>query len=411
MSNVFYCNGFTCESDASIPRLSIDGRKVPVSIVNGRFESSEPPHETTQTLRELAEKVIDQSPEFKSRDDVSKKHLAILKDGKDVWNEWRRSHPEIRPILNDAFRNGETLEGDFSGVNFANAVLINANLRKVELSGANFHEANLGGADLSGAILIGANFCRTDLYKTNLSFADLTNANLQGTQLAGTNFENATLKNCTIYGLSAWDLKLAGAHQENLIVLYRKEKTPSTVEPEENKIIVPDLRSAQFIYLLLHNEEIHHAFNALTSMVVLLLGRFGGGGLEVLHSLGEGLRKEGYLPIIFEFTRPEDRSYTETVQTLAGLARFVVVDLSGPSVPQELHATVHQLKIPFVPILEKGKRPYSLFADLLEHEWVLKPVVEFETTADLLQALPDKIVSPANKRVDTRQATLREIYQ
>ena len=132
--------------------------------------------------------------------------------------------------------------------------------------------------------------------------------------------------------------------------------------------------------------------------------------MENLHSLGEGLRKEGYLPIIFEFTRPEDRTRTETVQLLAGLARFVVMDLSGSSVPQELQATVPQLKIPFVPILEKGGQRYSLFADLLENDWVLKPVVEFESPADLLRALQDRIVSPAEKRVEERKATLREIY-
>ena len=47
--------------------------------------------------------------------------------------------------------------------------------------------------------------------------------------------------------------------------------------------------------------------------------------------LETALRQSGYLPMIFEFERPEDRNYTETVRTLAGLARFVVVDLSGPS--------------------------------------------------------------------------------
>lgn len=410
MSDVIYYKGLTCECDSSIPRLTIEGRKVPVEIVDGLFHSTEPPNQKTKTLRELAEKVVDHSPELNSREVAKEEHLAILKMGVEQWNQWRRSHPEIRPILYDTNLSSGAFNLDLSCVNFANAVLVNANLSGAKLSGANFHEANLGGADLSWANLTEANFCRTDLYRTNLFHADLTNANLQGTQLAGTIFEEATLKNCTIYGLSAWDLRLNGARQENLIVLYRKEKTAPAGEPEESKIIMPDLRSAQFIYLLLHNENVHAAFNALTSKVVLILGRFGGGGLELLRALGEGLREGGYLPMIFEFTRPQDRTYTETVRTLAGLARFVVVDLSGPSVPQELYATVPHLKIPFVPILEKGKRPYSMFADLLEYEWVLKPVVEFESTADLLLMLPDKIISPAEKRVETRQAKLKEIF-
>src|SRR5262249_27447441 len=147
--------------------------------------------------------------------------------------------------------------------------------------------------------------------------------------------------------------------------------------------------------------------NAVTKRGVLILGRFGGGGVEVLRELGEALRQSGYLPMIFEFERPEDRNYTETVRTLAGLARFVVADLSGPSVPQELYATVPHLKIPFVPILEEGKRPYAMFADLLEYPWVLNPIVEFDSIPQLIQKLPDEIVSPAEMRIETRQAKLK----
>jgi hypothetical protein len=64
---------------------------------------------------------------------------------------------------------------------------------------------------------------------------------------------------------------------------------------------------------------------------------------------------------------PTDRNYTETVKTLAGLARFVIVDLSGPSVPQELYATVPHFKIPFVPILEEARKPYAMAVDILEY--------------------------------------------
>jgi hypothetical protein len=68
------------------------------------------------------------------------------------------------------------------------------------------------------------------------------------------------------------------------------------------------------------------------------------------------------------------------------------------------------LKIPFVPILEKGKRPYAMFVDLLEYDWVLKPILEFDSTSALIQELQDKIVSPAEKRIETRQAKLKELF-
>jgi hypothetical protein len=88
----------------------------------------------------------------------------------------------------------------------------------------------------------------------------------------------------------------------------------------------------------------------------------------------------------------------------------VIVDLSGPSVPQELYATVPHYKIPFVPILEKGRQPYSLFVDLLEEQNVLKPVVEFENEGELLANLQEKIVSPAEAYVTKRQKLLAELF-
>jgi hypothetical protein len=60
--------------------------------------------------------------------------------------------------------------------------------------------------------------------------------------------------------------------------------------------------------------------------------------------------------------------------SLAGLARFVIVDLSGPSVPQEITATVDLHEIPFVPILERERKDWSMFRDFLVKERVLEPV-------------------------------------
>jgi uncharacterized protein YjbI with pentapeptide repeats len=54
-------------------------------------------------------------------------HVALLKQGVAVWNEWRLRNPDTRP-----------------------------DLRQVSLIGAILSEANLTGALLSGAILRGA---------------------------------------------------------------------------------------------------------------------------------------------------------------------------------------------------------------------------------------------------------------
>jgi hypothetical protein len=131
--------------------------------------------------------------------------------------------------------------------------------------------------------------------------------------------------------------------------------------------------------------------------------------LEVLRAIASRLREEKYLPMIFDYERPLQRNYTETVQTLVGLARFVVVDLSGPSVPQELYATVPYFKIPFVPIIEEGREPHALLPDVLEYPWVIRPPVRFATTMQLLEELKSRVIDPAERLVAERRHTLEEL--
>ena len=130
MSDVFYYKGLTCECDASVPRLTIEGRKVPVEKVDSLFHSPESPDDKTETLRKLVEKIVDQSIEFNSREAARESHLAILKMGVTQWNEWRRRHPEIRPILYKT----DLSNRDLRDANFSNAVLVEADLSDTNLT-------------------------------------------------------------------------------------------------------------------------------------------------------------------------------------------------------------------------------------------------------------------------------------
>ena len=152
--------------------------------------------------------------------------------------------------------------------------------------------------------------------------------------------------------------------------------------------------------------------DAVTRRGVLILGRFGDGGLALLQALAAWLRKPengGYLPLLFDFPRPEAKTYTDTIRTLAGLARFVIVDLSGPSVPQEIMATVDLYEIPFVPILEQKRKDWSMFHDFLVKERVLEPI-RFTSQDHLLELLADKVIAPAEKLIEERQRRLDKIF-
>lgn len=280
--------------------------------------------------------------------------------------------------------------------NLSNSYLKQADLSNADLSNANLSEANLSGADLSRAKL-----CNSNLTKADLSNADLTKSNLNGAFLVETNLEGANLSYGSVYGSSVWNLKTNQlTKQQNLKI------TPN----DEPVITVDNIEIAQFIYLLLNHQNLRQVINSVTERGVLILGRFGGGGIEVLYAVADKLRGMNYLPIVFDFDRPKHRNLTETVKTLAGLSRFVIADLSGPSVPQELYATVPHFKIPFVPILEARNRPYAMFSDILEYDWVVKPIVEFDSIECLIKQLPSKIVKPAEKQHKKRQKLLRELF-
>jgi len=92
----------------------------------------------------------------------------------------------------------------------------------------------------------------------------------------------------------------------------------------------------------------------------------------VLDALREELRKQNYLPILFDFDVPATRDITETVSLLARMSRLIIADLTDPSsIPKELEAIVPGLAVPVQPLLEGSSRPYAMFKDYWKYEWVL----------------------------------------
>jgi Pentapeptide repeats (8 copies) len=242
-------------------------------------------------------------------------------------------------------------------------------------------------AKLSKAKLLKAVLARADLEDTKLGRADLRGAKLQGATLVRTDLTGADLTGCRIYGVSAWELTLETTKQQNLVIT-------SENEPE---ITVDNIEVAQFVYLLLHNEKIRDVIDTIGKKGVLLLGRFTEGRIVVLERLREKLRDLGFVPMVFNFDKPETKDFTETVRLLTSLSKFVIVDITNPrSAPLELQATVPDYMVPFAPILQQGEQPFSTFVDLQnKYDWVLQPVVGYPSVDRLIDVLEDKIVRPA----------------
>jgi Pentapeptide repeats (8 copies) len=260
---------------------------------------------------------------------------------------------------------------------------------------ANLRGANLVLAGLDGARLIGVNLSQASLFWAILQNVDLTGANLRGADLeTATAVEldlgGADLTNCRIYGVSAWGVRLENAKQQNLVITRRSE-------PE---ITVDNLEVAQFVYLLLHNEKIRNVIDIIGKKGVLLLGRFTEGRMAVLERLRDKLRDLGFVPMVFNFDKPDTKDFTETVRLLCNLSHFVIVDITNPrSAPLELQATVPDYMVPFAPILQQGEQPFSMFVDLQnKYDWVLKPVVSYPSVDRLIEVLDDKVVRPAEAK-------------
>ncbi len=112
---------------------------------------------------------------------ADEEQLRILKQGVEVWNEWRGRAGDLHVDLSGA---------DVSG----------ADLRAAELLGANLSGAVLSGAYISHASLRGANLSEADLRWANLSWANLTGANLREANLNEARFFETVVSNVDLRG-------------------------------------------------------------------------------------------------------------------------------------------------------------------------------------------------------------------
>jgi hypothetical protein len=181
-------------------------------------------------------------------------------------------------------------------------------------------------------------------------------------------------------------LQLEGASQSDLII-------SDVLEPT---ITVDNLQVAQFIYLLLNNEEIRDVIDTITSKIVLILGRFTDDRKPILDAIREELRKHNYSPVLFDFEKPGSRDLTETISTLAHIARFIIADITdAKSIPQELKHIVPSLpSVPVQPLIASSDYEYAMFEHVRRFPWVLEEY-QYDSLDDLSAALENKVISPA----------------
>jgi uncharacterized protein YjbI with pentapeptide repeats len=372
-------------------------------------------------------------------------HLAILNEGVEAWNTWRhetrydprdrypdfvkpdlkgwdgsflrvfsfdrwvyraKPHPSEMREINQQLRDGlftdemlrdgwRTLNGadlwftDLSDSDLRHVSLVGADLRRAKLVGANLQGAALYSARCEGADFTGANLLGAQLEAANLTGAVMCgvkaqNVNLQHAILVDTDLSDADVSGSRIYGVSAWNVSAPRANQSNLVL----------TKPDDSTITVDNLEVAQFIHLLLRNQTIRSVIDTITSKLVLVLGNFSAERKAVLVEIGAAFRRQNYLPVLFDFDAPTNRDLTETIVTLAHMARFVVADITGArSVAHELAHVIPVLpSVPIQPIVSTMDVEYAMFEHWRRFPWVLNTLI-YTDAQELSAAIPSRIIA------------------
>jgi uncharacterized protein YjbI with pentapeptide repeats len=273
---------------------------------------------------------------------------------------------------------------NLSGITIHAAFAEGLNLRKALFENARFDDGDFSAADFSGATFRNTTFHKTILTRANFEGATFVNCNLDRVNLVGASFHVEKITETIVYGIAAWDLKIGEeTKQSKLVVDESQELYSDLIGRGEIPTMVDDIELAQFVFYLSKYKRMRNALNILNDRAVLLLGRFQDGGLERLYRVRERFRDRGYMPMIFDFARPQNLSLTETGVAMAALAKFLVAELSGPSVPAELADILNSFK---KPVIAFGK-DYSLFRDLADKIGNERLITVRGDESDLFKAL------------------------
>jgi len=295
-----------------------------------------------------------------------------------------------------------------SGVSIYKAFAEGLKIQDSTFDGVYFDDGDFSRADFSNCHFLNCHFNKTIFTDANFFEATFINCNLNRVNLTNTNFMVKEVSETVIYGISAWDIQISQESKQSKLVIEKTYDLYSDIIAQGRvPLMVDNIELAQFIYYLSNHQKFRDTINILNRKGVLLLGKFKDGGLDRLYKLKDWFADRNYLPMIFDFDRPSGMDYTETIITLSGLSKLVVADLSGDSVPHELHAILDNFSKPVIAYYDKS--PYSMLKDLKRKNRYFHDIKFDGTDADLLNKLPDKIKS-AEKDFNEIIIELAEAY-
>ncbi len=153
-------------------------------------------------------------------------HLAILKQGVENWNQWRKAYPVVDVELSQADLTGQNLqEANLKAADLSRADLSGANLRDADFSFSRLIAANLGGADATGTNFVRTNAIFANITQTKLSRAILRGADLRWARLISTELQDADLSQAIAGATLFSNLDLSRAQNLHMVQHF----SPSTI--------------------------------------------------------------------------------------------------------------------------------------------------------------------------------------
>jgi uncharacterized protein YjbI with pentapeptide repeats len=328
--------------------------------------------------------------------------LDRLKDGTEAWNGWRAGNHDIEVDLSGVdltradLRRVNLVNANLTGACLKSARLIGADLAGAVLKGADLRQAKLAEARLDDVCAVRANFSEADLHWTRLTGANLSQASFYGADLTGSDLTRAQLyradlrwanmretviveanmtdadmyhadlhaarlrdvdltqarldlvtladgemTRCHVYGVSAWDVKLEGTVQAELII----------TQPGEPIIAIDDLDAAQFINLLMHSSVLRERVGDVSARLVLILAARVPGWEDRMRDLTRACRSAGWISVHYDIGAAESYQIRTMLQTVMRFCGAVVVDLEDTAPFMEMVSdTASECGIGLMPI-------------------------------------------------------------
>lgn len=322
------------------------------------------------------------------------------------WDDWVNANQSSVSYFNgniDSIRNpnwhGSFYKGgnayDFSGIHLRDVMIFKPfaeglNIQNSVFENVLFDDGDFSRANFSNCMFINTKFNKTIFTDAGFAGATFINCNLNRVNLTNADFQVEEITETVIYGISSWDIHVSEKSKQSKLVIEKTYQLFSEIIAEGRiPLMVDNIELAQFIYYLSNHKKMRDTINILNKRGVLLLGKFKDGGLERLYKLRDWFANHNFLPMIFDFDRPHSLDYTETIVTMSGLSKLVVADLSGDSVPQELHAILTNFVKPVV--VYHDSAPYSMLKDLRRKNRYFHEIKFDGTDDNLLSLLPPKI--------------------